>query len=168
MSIQIDERLVKLDKHQMEFFMLNMMIALFYRALPEKIMNMGGAFSTQDFMDAIENIPNCVLPERRKKRAYLSSILSKNEVDKEDRTNRKLFMRVKRGAYLFNPNLSIKVEGEWVNIYDLLSIDKLALRHREQQQWWYSDMNERLAGVLEHNKTILKEQLQRKPQEEYF
>ena len=77
-------------------------------------------------------------------------------------------MRVKRGAYLFNPNLSIKVEGDWVNIYELLSIDKLALRHREQQQWWFSDTNKRLAEILEHNKTILKKQLQRKSQEEFF
>lgn len=162
MSIQIDGRLIKLDKHHMEFFMLNMMIALFYRALPEKIMHLGGAFSTQDFIDAIQPIPNSILPERRKKRAYLSSILSKNEVDKDDKNNRKLFMRVKRGSYLFNPNLSIKVEGEWVNIYELLSIDKLALRHKQQQQWWNIDVNEHLAKVLEYNKTLIRNQLEMK------
>ncbi len=164
MSIQVDGRLIKLDNHQMEFFMLNMMIALFYRALPEKIMDMGGAFSTQDFINATENIPNSILAERRKKRAYLSSILSKNEMDKDDKANRKLFMRVKRGSYLFNPNLSIKVEGNWVNIYDLLSLDKLAHRHKEYQQRWYSDINIRWAEILEHNRAILKQQLQKKRQ----
>ncbi|MGR8952089.1 MAG: ankyrin repeat domain-containing protein [Gammaproteobacteria bacterium] len=62
MSIQVDHRLIKLDKSSMEFFLLNLMIALFYRVM--------------------------------------------------------------RGAYIFNPNLSIRVEGEWVNIYDLLSKGK--------------------------------------------
>ena len=164
MSIQVDGRLIKLDNHQMEFFMLNMMIALFYRALPEKIIYQGGAFSTQDFIDAIENIPNSVLPERRKKRAYLSSILSKNEMDKDDKTNRKLFMRIKRGAYLFNPNLSIKVEGNWINIYELLSLDKLAHRHRGDQQMWQIDINKQFTEILELNKATLKQQLQEKRQ----
>ena len=45
--------------------MLNMMIALFYRALPEKVINMAGAFSSQDFVDAVAHMPNSVLLERR-------------------------------------------------------------------------------------------------------
>jgi hypothetical protein len=158
-SIQVDGRLIKLDKHQMEFFMLNMMIALFYRALPEKIIHMAGAFSSQDFVDAVEHFPHSVLPERRKKRAYLSSILAKNEFSKDAKNNRKLFFRIKRGHYLFNPNLALKVNDEWVNIYDLLSIDKLAYQHEKKEDWWRVDMNERSAEVLEHNKDYIKKQI---------
>ncbi|GFO71849.1 hypothetical protein BJAS_P1624 [Bathymodiolus japonicus methanotrophic gill symbiont] len=158
-SIQVDGRLIKLDKHQMEFFMLNMMIALFYRTLPQKIVYSAGAFSSQDFMDAVQHMPNSVLPERRKKRAYLSSILSKNEFTKDDKNNRKIFFRIKRGHYLFNPNLALKVGDEWVNIYDLLSLDKLAIQHEKQEDWWRIDMNERLADSLEHNKRYIKSQI---------
>jgi len=158
-SIQVDGRLIKLDKHQMEFFMLNMMIALFYRTLPKKIVYSAGAFSSQDFVDAVQHMPNSVLPERRKKRAYLSSILSKNEFTKDDKHNRKLFFRIKRGHYLFNPNLALKVGDEWLNVYDLLSIDKLATQHRKQEQWWRVDMNERSSEILEHNKNIIKSQI---------
>ena len=104
MSIQVDGHLVKLDKKHMEFFMLNMMIAMFYRRLASKILDFGNAFSTQDFISATEHMPNSVLAERRKKRAYLSSILSKNEIKRDAKYNRKLFYRVKHGAYLFNPN----------------------------------------------------------------
>ena len=158
-SIQIDGRLIKLDKHQMEFFMLNMMIALFYRILPKKVIKMGGAFSSQDFVDAVEHMPNSVLPERRKKRAYLSSILSKNEFTRDGKDNRKLFFRIKHGHYLFNPDLALKVEDEWVNVYDLLSIDKLANQHKKKEQWWRIDVNERSSEILEHNKSIIKEQI---------
>lgn len=139
--------------------MLNMMIALFYRTLPKKIVDLAGAFSSQDFVDAVEHMPNSVLPERRKKRSYLSSILSKNEFSKEGKNNRKLFFRVKRGHYLFNPNLALKVDDEWVNIYDLLSIDKLAPQHRKNEDWYGFDVNQHLADSLEKNKKNLKSQI---------
>ncbi len=142
MSIQVDGRLIKLDKNCMEFFILNLMIALFYRVMPKKMSYRLGGFTTQDFIDAVQHIPGSTLPERRKQRAYLSSILSKNEIDKDAKHNRKLFYRVLRGAYIFNPRLALKVEDEWVNIYDLLIIDKLAHQHQETQYWWHRDLNE--------------------------
>lgn len=142
MSIQVDGRLVKLDKNGMEFFMLNLMIALFYRVMPKKMTYMLSGFTTRDFIAAAQHIPDSVLPERRKKRAYLSGILSKNEVSKDDKYNRKLFYRVAHGAYIFNPSLALKVEGEWIAIYDLLMIDRLAARYEEKQGWWHFDLNE--------------------------
>lgn len=141
LSIQVDGRLIKLDKHSMEFFMLNLMIALFYRVMPNKLRYRVEGYTTQDFIDAIQNLPHSILPERRKQRPYLSSILSKNEISKEDKHNRKLFYRVRRGFYIFNPSLAVRVEGEWVNIYDLLSIDRLAPTHIAKQDWWHKDYN---------------------------
>jgi len=61
--------------------------------------------------------------------AYISSILSKNEVERDDRYNRKLFLRMRRGHYIINPKLSVRVEGEWRKIYDLLSLDMVAYKH---------------------------------------
>lgn len=120
MSVQADGRLIKLDQHTMEFFMLNLMIALSYRVIPKKTTYRLAGFSSQDFIDAVQHIPYGILPERRKQRAYLSSILAKNEINKNDKYNRKLFYRVMRGAYVFNPGLTLKVDDEWINIYDLL------------------------------------------------
>lgn len=119
-SVQADGRLIKLDQHTMEFFMLNLMIALSYRVIPKKTTYRLAGFSSQDFIDAVQHIPYGILPERRKQRAYLSSILAKNEINKNDKYNRKLFYRVMRGAYVFNPGLALKVDDEWINIYDLL------------------------------------------------
>jgi hypothetical protein len=157
MSIQVDGRLVKLDKNSMEFFMLNLMIALFYRVMPKKMTYRLDGFATQDFIDAVRHIPGSVLPERRKQRAYLSSILSKNEVSKDDRHNRKLFYRMRHGAYIFNPNLALKVEDEWVNIYDLLAIDRLAPAHRVKENWWHRDYNE----LAEQRMDAIKESLKK-------
>ena len=157
MSIQVDGRLIKLDKNSMEFFMLNLMIALFYRVMPSKMRYRLEGFSTQDFIDAVKHIPANVLPERRKQRAYLSSILSKNEVTKDDKYNRKLFYRVLRGAYIFNPRLSIKVEDDWINIYDLLAIDKLAPHYQTEQDRWSLDYNEYAEKKMAAYKSLLKQ-----------
>jgi hypothetical protein len=157
MSIQVDGRLIKLDKNSMEFFMLNLMIALFYRVMPKKMTYRLEGFSTQDFIAAVQHIPACILPDRRKQRAYLSSILAKNEINKDDRHNRKLFYRVLRGAYLFNPKLAIKVEDEWVNIYNLLMIDRLAPQYQVKQDWWHHDFNEYAERNMTKCKNLLKQ-----------
>lgn len=159
MSIQVDERLIKLDKNSMEFFMLNLMIALFYRVMPKKMSFRLEGFTTQDLIDAVQHIPDSILPERRKQRAYLSSILSKNEINKDDRYNRKLFYRVLRGAYIFNPRLAIKVENEWVNIYDLLIIDRLTPQYKTSQGEWHDKIMEDHMGICKYKlKQLISEQ----------
>jgi hypothetical protein len=159
LSVQIDGRLVKLDNHLMEFFLLNLMLALFYRALPNKVLNGYYGFSTQEFLDAVKHVPDAVLPERRKKRAYISSILSKNEIRRDERYNRKLFVRVSHGHYLFNPDLAVKIGGEWLNIYDLVSIDRLECKPLEEKDWWDRDYNARLDKIMATQKDHLKKML---------
>jgi hypothetical protein len=139
LSIQVEGRLVKLDNHLMEFVMLNLLISLFYRVMPMKMLNYGG-FQAGDILDAIAHFPHDVLPVRRKQRAYVSSILSKNEVNREGRYNRKLFQRVKIGHYVFNPDLSLKIEGQWIGVYDICQIDRLRF-YAQKGNWWAHSQN---------------------------
>jgi len=67
-----------------------------------------------------------LVPERRKKRSYISSILAKNEVTREGPYNRKLFLRIGHGQYLPNPRLALRVAGEWRTLYELLVPQRLA------------------------------------------
>jgi UvrD/REP helicase N-terminal domain len=158
MVIQVDGRLVKLDNRLMEFLMLNLMIAMFYTRLGENVSRFhSNAFSSGDFVDVLQHFPNAVVPERRKKRAYISSILSKNEVDRDDRYNRRLFRRIKHGHYLINPQLAVWIEGEWRNIYDLLSLDALGYRRREMRDFYPFDPNARLQYQLDQFKTLVKQ-----------
>lgn len=64
-------------------------------------------FCTQDFLDAIENFPISILPERRRNRSYLTSILAGNEIDSTNQYSKKLFYRTKRGYYLFSPTMLV-------------------------------------------------------------
>ncbi|MCZ6875413.1 MAG: UvrD-helicase domain-containing protein, partial [bacterium] len=149
MVIQVDGRLLKLDKRLMEFLMLNLMIAMFYARLGENAARHGGAFSSADFVEVLDHFPDSVLPERRKKRAYISSILSKNEVERDDKYNRKLFRRIKQGHYIINPKLAVWVENEWRNIYDLLPLDDLGYRRREFHGFYHFDFNQMLQDHLD-------------------
>jgi len=155
LSIQIEGRLVKLGNHLMEFVMLNLFISLFYRVIPMKLFSHGG-FQAGDILEAIAHFPDDVLPPQRKKRAYVSSIMSKNEVNRDARYNRKLFKRVKTGHYVFNPDLSVKIEGQWVNIYTICQIDRLRFRLENDEHWWrYMDADNKINAAKRDLKGFL-------------
>ncbi len=158
LSIQVDGRLVKLGNHLMEFVILNLLIAIFYRLMPNKLYRSAG-FQSADILEAIQHFSTDVLPERRKKQAYISSILSKNEMDREDRYNRKLFKRIRIGHYVFNPSLALKIGGKWVNIYDICQLDKLCYHPEETMNASWLDDNyiEMINSAMEDRKKQLKD-----------
>lgn len=123
-TVRIDGRLLKIDSRSMEYLLFNLMVAMFYTRLGEQAA-WGDAFSSATLIAALEELPLQVVPERRKRRQYVSSVLAKNEVDREGRYNLKLFKRLKHGHYVINPRLAVLAEGEWRNVYDLLSLDAL-------------------------------------------
>jgi hypothetical protein len=74
------------------------------------------------------------MPERRKRRAYISSILAKNEINRQDIYNRKLFLRIRQGHYILNPEMLIKVNEEWVNVYTVLHLEKVKEQYCQFQK----------------------------------
>lgn len=119
-SLQTQGRLVKLESYTMEYYLVNMMLAM----LPNKAFSIGDSechyptFETRDLLSAIAHMPVSVLPEYRRRRAYISSILARNEVSRQDSYNRQLFQRIKRGHYILHPELQIKIADEWHQLID--------------------------------------------------
>ncbi|MGQ7848528.1 UvrD-helicase domain-containing protein [Granulosicoccus sp. 3-233] len=141
-SVQADNRLIKLGGHLMESFLLDLMIALFYRVLDDQA-PYECAFTAADIASIVEGLPDSLLPKKRKRQSYISSVLSKNEVTRDGPYNRKLFMRIRRGHYIINPTLKLRIDGNWRPIHELLQLDDLAPRllsphdfpiHSEQQR----------------------------------
>jgi hypothetical protein len=158
MVIQVDGRLVKLDNRLMEFLLVNLMIAMFYTRLGDNVVRFGGGgFRSGDFVEVLRHFPDALVPARRKQRAYISSILAKNEVHRDDKYNRKLFRRLKHGHYIINPQLAVWVEGAWRNIYDVLPLDALGYRRQDRRDWYDFDPHERMQGQLQHFKTLVKQ-----------
>ncbi|MEA3286150.1 MAG: ankyrin repeat domain-containing protein [Candidatus Marinimicrobia bacterium] len=130
-KIKIDGRMIKIDRKAMEFFLLQSMLALFQEIVNKKANWNLPAFETADFIYSLQFFPEQVIPTRRKKRAYISSILAKNEVNRAAPYNRFLFVRVQRGRYILNPLLEIEVDGKWINVYDLLGISDWELEYTD-------------------------------------
>lgn len=133
-DLKVDERLVKLDAHLPEFFLFNAMLALMQHRLnyPPQWHRVG--LTVNDFLLPAAAFPENVLPERRRRRNYLSGVLARNEISREYQYNRKLFARTAHGHYALNPGLALRVGDEWTPIYDRLhppEIDR-HLGHRER------------------------------------
>jgi hypothetical protein len=105
----------------------------------------------------LRHFPDALVPVRRKHRAYISSILAKNEVHRDTPYNRKLFRRLKHGHYIINPQLAVWVEGAWRNIYEVLSLDALGYRRQDRRAWYAFDPHERMQHQLQLFKTMIKQ-----------
>jgi hypothetical protein len=73
------------------------------------------------------------VPDYRKRRTYISSLLSKNEIDGNNPYNNALFIRIGRVYYCINPELSVSVADKWVNIYEFTGLQKTAKLTQEEK-----------------------------------
>lgn len=134
-DIQVDGRLIKLDRRQSEYLLLCVAMVHFYQRLGENYAQRRRLLSAADLEEILAHFPETVVPAFRKRRNYLSSILAKNEIDRDDPYNRKLFLRWRRGEYSINPQLALRVEGEWRPIYELLQPQRLGAQWRDPVRW---------------------------------
>jgi hypothetical protein len=124
-SLRINEKLIKLDAHISEFLIFNAMLAFFKRKYNEENGRSLFGFTTANLTRYLAPLPSPFVRESRQRRAYLSSVLSRNEIDRDYAYNRYLFLRTQQGHYVFNPAADIRVADAWVNIYDVLQLDRM-------------------------------------------
>ena len=144
LKLKIGSRLLKIDHHQAEYFIFNYMFA----TLRARMISIGKAtlsfdmpivaYQTADFLTLYENMPTQVMPEYRAQRTYISSILSKNELFREDKYSKKLFLRLKQGEYVINPQVEMQVQGEWAKVYDLLGEPEISLRYAKNGNYFFN------------------------------
>lgn len=124
-KLKINDQLIKIDSHQGEYWLLQYVFATYKikisKSLSEKDMFI---INAQVFVDFFEKLPSSVLLDFRRKRTYISSLLAKNERYKQDKYNKKLFVRVKNGIYLLNPAIEIWNGTGWITQKEWLSIDE--------------------------------------------
>jgi hypothetical protein len=106
-----DGRQYVINPRSMEFFVANLL-----NALRLDVFNLTDPLSRQclmitDFLEVISEIPAPILSDYRRKRQYVSSILSKNEKDRDDRYNKRFLIRRSRGCYDLNPEAVLRWEG---------------------------------------------------------
>ena len=124
-AVMVRGRLVKLDSHQAEFLFYNLFVALFRTRSAENAAIYKLGLRAADLEEALKKLPPAAVPAYRTKRAYISGVLARNEVDRDERSNRRLFKRTSRGFYVLNPGLQVRIGDAWVAIYDLVEREAL-------------------------------------------
>lgn len=120
-SLKVDDRLIKIDSMQGEFLLFH----LFLTELRSRInLKYTGSvpLTAPDLAKIAELLPDGVIAGYRKKRAYISSLLSKNELGSTNPYGKKLFVRKRTGNYVLNPKLAIRQKEEWIDIYNHANI----------------------------------------------
>lgn len=117
LSVQVDSKLIKIHPHKMEYFLFYFALT-FLKLLPrlrgEPREGHSYIVSAAAIEPILQLLPETMLPPYRRRRPYISSILSKNEATRDHPYNHKLFKRLSRGCYTINPELKIKVQDQWV------------------------------------------------------
>lgn len=125
-DLKVSDRVVRLDRHLSEYFLFQTMWATFRDRFLEPYLP---AYDTSVVMHAYAHLPLHVLSEQQGKRAFISALLSRNEIARDYAYNRRLFLRLRQGYYQFNPELAVRrrgPEGEtWISIYQALNLPLL-------------------------------------------
>ncbi len=157
--IKVNDRMVKIPNRKMEYLLINIFITL-----QDVIINDlrdqwdGHGIKAMDIEKIVAGYPGLLMADYRKKRAYISSILAKNEIDGKNPYNNHLFIRVERGIYCVNPALSILENDKWENIYDFTGLLKVKKLTESEKRYRYAQkmMNE-LEEIKKRNPVYAKE-----------
>jgi len=138
MKIQVDERLVKIDSRNIEYLLINLFIAVQSMILQKKRHYQAMGILIDDIINNIQHFSEAVIPQYRKRREYLLSLLAKHEVDSNNPYNKKIFKRIARGSYLLNPGLQILYNGQWISVNSItgnqdISEDEI-IKHSVEKQ----------------------------------
>lgn len=151
LDVQTDGRLVRLERHQGEYWVLTLMLAglktqwsqcVTRRLEPYRYLS--GFFADQ-LHDVLQELPAWLWPDTRRKRSYVNQVLARAEVHGSYQPARRLWVRMKNGHYFPNPQMQLRAGEGWQPVYERLALHWIdrgcgrAIDHRprpvESIQW---------------------------------
>jgi hypothetical protein len=128
-GVQVEERLVRVERHQGEYWVLTLMLAglktqwsyCTVRTLPP--WKFGDGYFAEQLHQVLECLPAHLWKDRRRKRSYINHVLARAEVNSNYRPARMLWARTRNGHYLPNPGLQLRRGESWQPLYEALGLD---------------------------------------------
>jgi hypothetical protein len=155
-DVQTGGRLVRLERHQAEFWVLQAMWLglklLMSRAVLQNFdpwKNSKGLHA--EWLEAwLAPLPTHLWPEHRRKRAYLSSVLGRAEVSSTYAPARQLWVRTTTGYYFPNPEMRVRAPAnpaqadgpQWLPLHQALNLAWV-------RQGSYAARHSRVSSLLE-------------------
>ena len=121
LDVQSAGRLIRLERHQGEYWVLALMLASYKKLYSELVpspqvhRNLKG-FCADHLMRNTEKLPHSVLRPERQKRTYFNGVLARAEVHSNYQPSRQLWLRTQNGYYILNPELKLRAHSsaQWV------------------------------------------------------
>ena len=133
LDAQTDGRLVRLEHHQGEYWVLSLMLAGFktqattcvQRVLPNYKYRQG--FFADPLNDTLQCLPEHLWKSPRRKRTYVNQVLARAEVHSPYLPARRLWVRTMNGHYLPNPALRLRARAGtdqpgWRPVFEALNL----------------------------------------------
>lgn len=128
LDVQTDGRLVRLERHQGEYWLLMLMLAglktqwsqcVTRRLNPYRYLS--GFFADQ-LHDVLQELPPWLWPAARARRSYVNQVLARAEVHGSYQPARRLWVRAKNGHYFPNPQMLLRAGEGWQPVYEQLAL----------------------------------------------
>ncbi|HRY88930.1 MAG TPA: ankyrin repeat domain-containing protein [Rubrivivax sp.] len=131
LDVQTGGRLVRLERHQGEYWVLTLMLAglktqwsLCVTRRLEPYRYPAGFFADQ-LHDVLSQLPAWLWADKRRKRAYVNQVLARAEAHSSYQPARRLWVRSRNGHYFPNPQMQLRAGEAWRPVYELLALDWL-------------------------------------------
>ena len=131
-DVQTDGRLVRLERHQGEYWLLGLMLAGLKTLRSHCVDRLHSPYKYESgfFAEAMQNslecLPEHLWPARRRKRSYVNAVLARAEVNSQYQPARKLWVRTKNGHYLPNHAMQLRTqaanEPAWQQVVQVLNL----------------------------------------------
>lgn len=128
LDVQSDGRLVRIERHQGEYWMLTLMLAglktQWSRCTqrPLEPWKYQEGFFAEQLQGVLEALPPHLWSDKRRKRSYVNHVLARAEVESDYRPARRLWRRARHGRYLPNPALLLRRGEGWQPVYEALNL----------------------------------------------
>lgn len=129
-DVQVDGRLVRVERHQDEYWVLTIMLAGFKTQWSyctvrsqQPPWKYGEGYFAEQLHQVLECLPVHLWKELRRKRSYVGQVLARAEADSNYKPARMLWMRTRNGHYLPNPAMLLRIGEGWRPVYEALSLD---------------------------------------------
>jgi hypothetical protein len=141
-DVQTDGRLVRLERHQGEYWVLTLMLAglktqwsqCFQRRLDPWKYAVG--FFADPLHDVLQELPAWLWPDQRRKRTYVNQVLARAEVRSAYQPARRLWVRTRNGHYLPNPQMQLRAGDGWQPVYDRMALTWLDRGCGRDTSYW--------------------------------
>jgi hypothetical protein len=143
-DVQTDGRLVRLERHQGEYWLLTLMLAGLHAqwslavARPEELPldKFWRGFFAEQLHQVLEGLPPHLWKAQRRKRSYVNQVLARAEVDSAYQPARRLWTRSGHGYYLPSPAMQLRRGEDWVPVYQALNLDWIDRGCGAEGGWW--------------------------------